>query len=212
MCRTMYCCSVKLNAGPALSDEEVVGRVRSGETDLYGILVERHHRRLYLLTRRLLRDDAEAEDATQEVHLKVLTRLDQFEARSSFAKWMTRIALNEALSRLRTRARRPVLTISDPGEGRPVLDFRSREDDPEVKAITAEASGRVGKVLQTLPETYRAVFINRELDDMTTAETASILGLSDQCVATRLNRARALLRRKYEKAREAGHLSRVYTC
>ncbi len=201
-----------LNAGEALSDEEVVGRVRSGETDLYEILVERHHRRLYLLTRRLLRDDAEAEDATQEVHLKVLTRLDQFAARSSFAKWLTRIALNEALSRLRTRSRRPVLSMPEPSADRPVVEFRSREEDPEVKAMAAEATGRVSKVLRTLPETYRAVFVTRELDEMSTAETASLLGVTDQCVKTRLNRARALLRRKYENAREAGYTSRVYTC
>ncbi len=208
----MGCSCTSLNAGLALSDEEVVGRVRSGEIALYEILVKRHHRRLYLLTRRMLRDDAEAEDVTQEVHLKVLTRLDQFAARSSFAKWLTRIALNEALSRLRTRARRPVLAFPEPGPDRPAIEFKSREDDPEMKAMTAESSARVTKVLQTLPEIYRAVFITRELEEMSTAETASSLGVTDQCVKTRLNRARSLLKRKYVKVREAGYPSRVYTC
>jgi RNA polymerase sigma-70 factor (ECF subfamily) len=209
----MYTCTGSFHAGaPALSDEEVVGRVRSGETSLYGILVERHHRRLYSLTRRLLRDDAEAEDATQEVHLKVLTRLDQFAARSSFAKWLNTVAVNEALSRLRSRARRPVLPISDSGTDEPAYVLRSHEDDPERKAMAAEASARVDRVLDTLPEAYRAVFVTRELDEMTTAETASLLGVTDQCVKTRLYRAKALLRRKYVRPRQARQRRGAYTC
>ena len=197
-------CAEGPRAGQALlSDEEVLGRVRSGETSLYEVLVERHHKRVYLLTRRLLRDHAEAEDATQEVHLKVLTRLDQFAERSTFASWLTRIAINEALSRLRSRARRPLVEISDDESGKPTFEFRSKEGDPEEKAIEAEASARVDKAVGALPEAYRAVFVTRELDELTTAETASRLGVTDQCVKSRLFRARAILRKKYTKPRKA---------
>jgi len=209
----MYYCNSGNHSGvQGLSDEEVVGRVRAGETSLYEILVHRHHQRLYSLTRRLLQNEAEAEDATQEVHLKALTRLDQFAARSSFAKWLNAIAVNEALGRLRTRTRRPFLDVADFGTDKAAVVLKSSEDDPEKQAIASESSARVGKVLEMLPKPYRVVFITRELDEMSTAETASKLGVTDECVKTRLHRAKSLLRRKYVRFRQTSCPSSVYTC
>ncbi len=213
MGRTMYYCTSGNHAGTqGLSDEEVVGRVRAGETSLYEILVHRHHQRLYSLSLRVLGNDAEAEDATQEVHLKAFTRLDQFAARSSFAKWLNAIAVNEALARLRTRRRRPFLDIADFGTDKAALVLRSHDDDPEKKAIASEATARVSKALAMLPKPYRVVFITRELDEMSTAETAGRLGVTDECVKTRLYRAKGLLRRKYVKVRRTSYRSSVYTC
>jgi len=77
-----------------ISDEDVIERVRSGDTTLYGILMSRHHRRLYHVARNILGNDAEAEDALQEAHMRALTHLDQFAGRSAFTTWMTRITIN----------------------------------------------------------------------------------------------------------------------
>src|SRR5216110_661826 len=84
-----------------LSDEEVVARVLAGETALFEILMRRYNRRLYRVTRSILRDDAEAEDVMQEAYVRAYTHLDQFAGRAAFGTWLTRIAVHEALARAR---------------------------------------------------------------------------------------------------------------
>ena len=85
------------------SDEEVVDRVRSGATALYELIVRRYNQRLYRIARAILRDDTEAEDVMQEAYVRAYQHLGQFEGRAPFATWLTRIAVHEALARLRTR-------------------------------------------------------------------------------------------------------------
>lgn len=87
------------------SDEYVVDRVLAGETALYEIIVRRYNQRLYRVVRAILRDDAETEDVMQDAYVRAYQHLRQFEARSSFSTWLTRIAINEALARLRRRNR-----------------------------------------------------------------------------------------------------------
>ncbi len=183
-------------AADGLSDEEVLGRVRAGETGLYGILAQRHHRRLLRLARRVLRDENEAEDVAQDVHLRVLTHVDQFAGRSSVLTWLTRITVNEALSRLRTRARRPVADLSVVELGFASASVPSPRN-PEESAIEEEARRRATRVVTTLPAKYRGVVILRELQELTSAEAARCLGLTQKCVNTRLHRARNLLRVHY---------------
>lgn len=156
-----------------VSDEEVLGRVRAGELAQYEILVRRHQRRLYGLARRILRDDGEAEDAVQEVHLRVLTHLDQFAGRSSFLTWLTRIALNESLSRLRNQVRRPLLDIPAGAQSNDAFTLPSSGDDPEQQVISTELRRTLQRALDALPENYRAVFTMREISEMSTAEAAS---------------------------------------
>jgi RNA polymerase sigma-70 factor (ECF subfamily) len=191
-----------------VSDEEVLGRVRAGELAQYEILVHRHHRRLYGLARKILRDHGEAEDAVQEVHVRVLTHLDQFAGRSSFQAWLTRIALNESLSRLRRRPPGPVLDISAVAQNREGVTLPSPGSDPEQQVIDRELRRTLQRALDALPENYRVVFTMREIQEMSTEESARLLGLSHQCVKTRLHRAKGLLRDKLHhrvKAAGPGH-------
>src|SRR5689334_15252074 len=88
-----------------LTDEEVVTRVLAGETPLFEVLMRRHNQRLFRTARAILRDDAEAEDVMQEAYVRAFAQLAQFEGRATWATWLTRIAVNEALARVRRRGR-----------------------------------------------------------------------------------------------------------
>ncbi len=181
---------------PQMSDERVLERIRAGELGLYGVLVRRHHRHLQSVARRILKDAAEAEEAVQEAHMRVFTRLDQFGGRSSFLAYLTRIVANEALARIRARVRRPVLDVaSTPGVNCDV--FVSRAADPERLAINGELAVALRTAIEALPDIYRIVFRLREIDEMSVAQAARRLGLTDACVKTRLHRAKAILQTQF---------------
>jgi RNA polymerase sigma-70 factor (ECF subfamily) len=177
----------------AISDDEVLRRLRSGETGMYQVFMDRYHRRVFSMLRGILHNDAEAEDAAQDAHLRALTRLDQFDGRSSFYTWLARIAINEALARMRSASRHTVLAVSDDNRG---LTLVSGHRNPEQQAFDTEVERAFERAIESLPEAYRMVFRLRAIDEASTAETADRLSISDQCVKTRLQRARALLRRK----------------
>jgi RNA polymerase sigma-70 factor (ECF subfamily) len=185
----------------ALSDEELIVRVRAGENTSCGMLLSRHHKRLHSVARRILRNDAEAEDAVQEAYLRLLTHLDQFSGRSSFLTYVARIVINESLSRIRSQARFPTTDIgSVPGSGHATA-FVCRARNPEQQTINRELNSLLETALQRLPEKYRVVFRMREIDEISVAEAAAFLGLTAECVKTRLHRAKALLRGAFEKYR-----------
>ncbi|MBZ5585163.1 MAG: RNA polymerase sigma factor, partial [Acidobacteriia bacterium] len=179
----------------SLSDSEAVERVRGGETGLYELLMRRYNQRLYRVIRSVVTNDTEAEDILQEAWVRAYEHLDQYEGRASFATWITRIAFNEALARSR-KGRRWTPLQNDAGEIMPEANRRrTTSTTPESEAIW----GQLGQMLQTavdrLPETYRSVFVMREVEQLSTAEAAECLGLSEEAVKTRLHRSRALLRR-----------------
>jgi RNA polymerase sigma-70 factor (ECF subfamily) len=178
--------------GHGLSDEEIVERVRSGEVELFELLMRRYNQRLYRVARAVLRDDGEAEDVTQEAWVRAFTHLGQFAGRAKFATWLTRIALYEAWNRARRRRRFQSIDAV-PGEPEEMRKS-SNGRDPERDTFDHE----IGKVLETaidgLPRAYRAVFVLREIEALSTAETAASLGVTEEAVKTRLHRARALLR------------------
>lgn len=175
----------------APSDEEIVARVRAGETDLFALLLQRYNQRVYRMARAVLRDDAEAEDVTQEAWVRAFRHLDQFERRARFSTWLTRIALYEALARAR-RARRFV-DISD-GETR--VTGRTARENPEKDASDRELRSHLEAAVETLPDPYRVVYVLREIEELSTAETAESLEVSEETIKTRLHRARAMLRRE----------------
>ena len=182
----------------SVPDAEVVDRVRAGETGLYELLMRRYNQRLFRMIRSILTDDAEAEDVLQETWVRAYEHLDQFEGRASFATWATRIAYHEALAR--ARAGKRWTPVEDPeGEVMPEVNRRqSSTESPEAQAIR----GQLGQMLQSavdgLPATYRTVFVLREVEQLSTIETAESLGLSEEAVKTRLHRSRALLRRELQ--------------
>jgi len=182
----------------SLSDAEVVDRVRAGETALYELLMRRYNQRLFRVIRSVVINDLEAEDVLQEAWVSAYEHLDQFEGRASFSTWVTRIAYHAALSRLRKSKLWSPLEDPDGGIMPEANRRQSASETPEAQA----ARGELGQILQaavdTLPEIYRSVFIFREIEQLSTTETAECLGLSEENVKTRLHRSRALLRHELE--------------
>lgn len=182
---------------PEMTDEELVDRVRGGELAWFELLMRRYNQRLYRVTRSILRNEAEAEDVIQDAYVRAYTHLDQFEGRARFATWLTKIAVYEARARLKRGRRFTALEDSETGLMKIPPDQMppaGPTDDPE----NAAASRQLGQVLDAaigaLPESLREVFVLREIEGLSTAETAECLELSEANVKVRLHRARQSLR------------------
>lgn len=180
----------------SLSDEDVVKRVLAGETALFEIIMRRHNQRLYRVARAVLKDDGEAEDVMQDAYVRAYKNLGQFEGRAKFSTWLTRIAVHEALSRKQRRRNIQELDAMVDREKEQMQEMRSHETTPEQGAAGREMRGVLEAAINRLPEKYRTVFILREVEEMTTTETAESLELTEENVKIRLHRAKALLRKE----------------
>jgi RNA polymerase sigma-70 factor (ECF subfamily) len=197
-----------------LGDAEVIARVLAGESALYEIIMRRYNERLYRVARAILRDDGEAEDVMQDAYVRAYKSLAQFEGRSAFATWLTRIAVNEALQRRKQRLRTESIDVRNGVEDH-IMELAALGDSPEQNYGRQEITGILEQAIAALPEQYRVVYMLREVEEMSTEETAESLELSEENVRIRLHRARGLLK-KYlvEKAGLAArhaypfHLSR----
>jgi len=182
----------------ALTDDEIVDRVRAGERELYEILLRRHNTTVYRACRSILGSDEEAEDVLQEAWVRAYGHRDQVEGRARFSTWVARIAAHEALRRIRSRRRAGTID-GDPEAGGDIMDtFRSDEPTPLERALDRELAGLLEAAIDALPPTYRGAFVLREIEGMSTAETAECLDLTEGAVKVRIHRARALLRRELE--------------
>lgn len=186
--------------GAPLSDAEIVARVRAGETELFELLMRRHNQRLFRAVRAILRDGPDLEDVLQQAWLDAYRGLGRFEGRARFTTWLHRIAQNAALD----RARRPVRLVAVGAEPAPGPEPGS---DPERSLLARERSRELERALDALPETLRRVFVLREVEGLSTAETAACLGIAAGAVKTRLYRARASLRRHL--GRDAGEATKA---
>jgi RNA polymerase sigma-70 factor (ECF subfamily) len=183
----------------ALTDEQIVAQVVAGQTALFEVLMRRHNERIYRAARAILKDETEAEDVMQQAYVNAYSHLRQFDARARFSTWLTRIAINEAITRARKRGRHVPLDEEDTEIGAAVM--ASREQDPEHQAFASELGRLVEAAVDTLPDGAREVFMLRDVEGLNTAEVAECLGVSEDVVKTRLSRARAALRRDlYERA------------
>jgi len=173
-----------------LTDEEIVARVRAGETQLFELIMRRHNQRIYRAARAVLRDDGEAEDVMQDAYVRAYAHLHDFEGRARFSTWLTRIAVHEALARLR-RGRRlePIEAQTQETQSMPTAPRFS----PEQQASDGEMRIVLEKAIDGLSDEFRAVFVLRTIEEMTGAETAECLGIPEETVKTRLFRARARL-------------------
>lgn len=178
------------------SDEEVVQRVLTGDTALYELLMRRYNQRLYRVARAILRDDAEAEDVMQDAYVRAYQHLASFEGRAKFATWLTRIAVHEALARSRKRGRFLPLDADEESQGDAMKPLASPDRSPEQQAYDRELSGLLENAILALSEDYRVVFILRDVEAMTTEETAECLHLTQENVKVRLHRAHAALRKQ----------------
>lgn len=181
-----------------LSDADIVKRVRAGERALFEILMRRHNQQLYRAARAILKDEHEVEDVMQQAYINAFTHLHQFEERSRFSTWLIRIALNEAFGRRRKMRLSESMTPirSDDGERGEFMDtLPSPDADPERQAYAQELHRVLEAAVDALPETYRTVFMLRDIEGLSTTETGEGLGLGEEAVKTRLHRARAMIRR-----------------
>jgi RNA polymerase sigma-70 factor (ECF subfamily) len=189
------------DAQTAMTDADVVARVLAGETALFEILLRRYNQRLFRIARSILRSDDDAEDAVQQAYINAFTHLGQFAGDAAFATWLTRIAIHEALARTRQRTRRAETDLEEQEQmNRLVSDRRS----PEEQAADRELTGLVEAAVDELPELYRTVFMMREVQQLSTAETAACLEVSEESVKVRLHRAKAMLRDNLASRVEAG--------
>lgn len=179
-------------------DEELLVRARAGDRLASELLMRRHNRRVYRAVRAVLRSADEVEDVMQQTYVSAFSHLDQFHGNARFSTWLCRIAFNEALARVRQRGRFvsidtvPELFGSD-------LDQRTAAADPEREMGARELGRFVEVAVDGLADIYRSVLIFREIEGLTTSETALILGVEENVVKTRLHRARALVRQAIEQ-------------
>jgi RNA polymerase sigma-70 factor, ECF subfamily len=179
-----------------LSDAEIVRRVGDGETSLFELIMRRYNRRLFRIARGILGSDAEAEDAVQEAYVCAWLKLRQFRGPEGFASWLCQIATNEAL--MRRRKRKVVLTdlssLDEPlNETAAMADQQSPHDNPEAGLHEYQLRRLLERAIDALPDTYRDVFVLREIEQLSVAETARFLGVEEGAVKTRVHRARRLL-------------------
>jgi RNA polymerase sigma-70 factor (ECF subfamily) len=184
------------------TEAELVRRARERDEAAIRSIMQSNNRKLYRLARGILRNDSEAEDVVQETYVRAFTHLQDFRGDSSFATWLGRIAINEALGRLRRQRANVEWTSLPPGmlEAQ-IIQFPrpAASEDPEKSMAQRQIQHVVEHAIDDLPEAFRIVFITRVIEGMNVEETAEILGLKPETVKTRLHRARAMLRDNVEK-------------
>lgn len=183
------------------TDEDLVRRALLRDEAAVRALTTRYNRRLFRVARGILRNDAEAEDVVQETYVRACTGLDMFRGDAAFGTWITRIAINEALGRLRKR--KPSVDWESYGENRTqaqIIDFpvSAVSIDPEKTMAQGEIRVVLEQAIDQLPDAFRIVFVARIIEGMTVEETADLFSLKPETVKTRLHRARALLREELE--------------
>ncbi len=175
-------------------DEELVARILGGDTVLFEIIMRRYNQLLYRMARSILRNDAEAEDVMQDAYVRAYEHLNQFAGRSEFKTWLTRIAIHEALARVR-RHKRFEVPGRDPEEGDGMERFASPQRSPEREVADTELRSLLEQSILQLPDAYRSVYMLRDVEQMSIEEVCGILDLSESTVKVRLHRARRALRK-----------------
>jgi len=174
-------------------DEDIIQQVLDGNTAMFELLMRRYNERVYRAARAIVRDEEEAEDVMQQAYVNAYTHLRQFNGTSKFSTWLTRIAINEALARVRRRS--GYQTFDDDHQDASAFAPPDPKGDPERQAFTGELRGLLEWAIDTLPDGMREVFMLREVEGLSTFEVAEALGVSEDVVKTRLSRGRAALRR-----------------
>jgi len=182
------------------SNADLVARARDRDEAAIRSIMQSNNRRLFRLARGILRNDSEAEDVVQETYVRAFTYLDQFRGDSSLSTWLSRIAMNEALGRLRgQRANVELTSLPQPTLEAQIIQFPlAASTDPEKTMAQREIQQVVEHAIDEIPEPFRLVFVTRVIEGMNVEETAEILGLKPETVKTRLHRARAMLRENVE--------------
>lgn len=181
-----------------LSDDEVVARVLGGDVMLFEVLMRRHNRRLYRAARAILRSEHEAEDVMQHAYVRAFEHLAEYAGRARFSTWLTRIAVYEALARVRRERRASPIDAS--GEAQIMAD---QQATPEQRLENAELGALTEAAIDDLPQDFRVVFMLRAVEQLSVADVAQVLEIPEDTVKTRYFRARERLKRSLLQQLEA---------
>jgi RNA polymerase sigma-70 factor, ECF subfamily len=183
-----------------LVDVELVRAAQEGSASALRLIVRRHNQRLYRVARAIVRDDTEAEDVLQEAYLSAFRSLADFRAEASLSTWLTRIVANKAISRLQREDTAVPLDALDTIDwiqaemvGMPHLDF-----DPEKTAARGQVRELLERAIDNLPAPFRVVFVMRLVEQLSTKDTASALGIPEETVKSRLHRAKKFMREQLQ--------------
>ena len=179
------------------SDEQIVKLVLQGQVELFELLMRRYNRRLFRMTRAILKDDAEAEDVMQEAYVRAYENLTKFRGESSFATWLTRIAVHEALARAKRRGLIEPIEDAET-EAVPEMPLGSSISNPEEMAAQRELKVALEAAIDSLPMLYRSVIVLRYVEELSVRETAECLEISEEAARIRSHRGRALMRRFFK--------------
>jgi RNA polymerase sigma-70 factor (ECF subfamily) len=192
----MLAISLENSAGES-GEQELIRRVRSGEPELFYQLIQPYERRVYSAAFAILRNEADAEDVAQEAILKAFKHIRQFRAEARFSTWLIQITVNEARMRLRREHARIMESMAEQPDEEGHYSPRDFADWREIPSETLERSEireSLTRALASLNEKYQEVFVLRDVQHLSIAETAKSLGISAAAVKTRLLRARLMLR------------------
>lgn len=186
---------------PTPTDPEaiLVAQAREGDAEAFTTLVNRYSGKIFRLAQHITQNQEDAEDVLQDTFLKAYTHLDTFAGNSKFYTWIVRIAVNESLMKLRKRKSDKLVSLDEPvdtGEEEVVREVAVWEQTPETKFSQTELRKILDDTVDELDPIYRTVFLLRDVEELSTEETAEALGLSVPAVKSRLLRARLQLREK----------------
>ena len=194
------------------NEETLVAQAKAGDGSAFSTLAQQYDRYIYRLALNITGNKEDAEDVLQEAMLKAYTKLDQFQGGSRFYTWLVRIAVNEALMRLRRRSPQKEVSLDEPVEGNEKSfmprDIEDWADNPEEQYAKVELNKILEETVAKLEPNFRTVFVLRDVENLSTEETAQILGLSVPAVKSRLLRARLkareLLSEYFKKGKAVG--------
>lgn len=194
--------SVKRTAPELSDDADLVGRAFAHDAGAFRAIMQKHNRRLYRIARGILRNNTDAEDAVQDAYVSAFTHLASYRGESALGTWLSRIVINEALGRLRSKRTTLDFTSLDATRSEAeIIKFplATASDDPERTMAQRQILELVEHATDNLPAAFRMVFITRVIEGMSLEETSELLDIRPQTVKTRLHRARQLVREQLDK-------------
>lgn len=187
------------STAPVFDEAALVAQAKAGDAAAFSELVQHYDRRVFRMAKQITQNDDDAADVLQESFLKAYTHLDEFQGNSKFYTWLVRIAVNEALMKLRKRRSDRTTPLDEPidtGEDEVVREIAVWDENPEQSYSREELGQILDEAINSLKPDYRTVFVLRDIEEMSIEETAKALNLSISAVKSRLLRARLQLREK----------------
>jgi RNA polymerase sigma-70 factor (ECF subfamily) len=180
-------------------ESDLVEKARNGDASAFNRLVQQYERKIFRLAKHITQNDEDAEDVLQESFLKAYEHLGNFQGQSKFYTWLVRIAVNESLMKLRKRKTDKSVPLDEPvdtGEDTVIREIAVWDENPEQRYSREELGQILDESVQSLRPAFRTVFVLRDIEELSTEETAEALGISIPAVKSRLLRARLQLREK----------------